>query len=103
MVPHLLLLIIFLQWNLKMANIPAYIQKTLKMKPEVEKVFDDLDKWLDYCRFNLINFNPADMYRSREWRDSARGTGEHRERKPYLGNKPRWDNTGRRNEQNFSR
>jgi hypothetical protein len=78
-----------------MANIPAYIQKTLRMKPEVEKVFDDLDKWLDYCRFNLINFNPADMYRSREWRDSQRGNGEHRERKPYLGKNPRPYNNDR--------
>ena len=25
---------------------PAYIQKTLVMKPEVKKIFDDLDAWL---------------------------------------------------------
>ena len=31
-----------------MANMPAYVQKTLRMKPEVTKVFDDLEKWLDY-------------------------------------------------------
>jgi len=47
-----------------MANMPAYVQKTLRMKPEVTKVFDDLEKWLDYCRFNLLPFNPGDMYRS---------------------------------------
>jgi hypothetical protein len=69
--------------------VPAYIQKTLRMKPEVSKVFDDLDAWLDYCRFNLINFNQADLYKSREWRESQRGNGEYRERKPYLGKNPR--------------
>jgi len=51
-----------------MANIPAYIQKTLKMKPEVERVFDDLDRWLDHCRFNLINYDEKDLYRSPEYR-----------------------------------
>lgn len=47
---------------------PAYIQKTLRLKPEVEKIFEDLEKWLDYCRFNLRPFNPKDLYRSDEYR-----------------------------------
>ena len=47
---------------------PKYIQKTLFMKPEVSKIFDDLDAWLDHCRFNLIAFVPSDMYRSQEYR-----------------------------------
>lgn len=51
---------------------PNYIQKTLIMKPEVTKIFDDLDEWLDYCRFNLIDFNPKDLYRSREYKEWAR-------------------------------
>ena len=51
---------------------PAYIQKTLKWKPEVVKVFDDLDNWLDYCRFNLINFDPKDLYRSAEYKNFVR-------------------------------
>jgi hypothetical protein len=79
---------------------PAYIQKTLRMKPEVTKIFDDLEAWHDYCRFNLINFNPADLYKSREWRDSQRANGTY-ERKPYLGKKPRYDN--RNNGERFSR
>ncbi len=48
---------------------PAYIQKSLRMKPEVTKIFDDLEAWLDHCRFNLLPFNPADLYKSKEWRD----------------------------------
>ena len=79
------LLIIFLQWNLKMAQ-PAYIQKTLRMKPEVEKIFDDLDAWLDYCRHNLLDFNPADLYRSQEYRYFA-NRGKPRE--GYKGKNPR--------------
>jgi hypothetical protein len=69
---------------------PAYIQKTLVMKPEVEKIFDDLDAWLDYCRFNLLPFVPADLYKSPEYRNFARPAWNG-ERKPYLGNKPRND------------
>jgi hypothetical protein len=63
-----------------MANIPSYVQKTLRMKPEVSKVFDDLDAWLDHCRFNLLPFNPSDMYRSLEYKNFQR-TQEYLERK----------------------
>lgn len=49
--------------------IPSYIQKTLVMKPEVSKIFDDLEEWLDHCRFNLINFDPKDLYRSSEYKE----------------------------------
>ena len=41
--------------------LPAYITKTLRLKPEVSKIFDDLDTWLDYCRFNIINYDPKDL------------------------------------------
>jgi len=70
---------------------PAYIQKTLYMKPEVEKIFDDLDKWLDYCRFNLLDFNPADLYRSPEYKNYQRWNsgGERRPRTEYKGKNPR--------------
>jgi len=59
---------------------PAYIQKTLRMKPEVKKIFDDLDAWLDHCRFNLLNYNPADLYRSQDYRNFQR-ENEYYERK----------------------
>ena len=65
---------------------PAYIQKTLRMKPEVSKIFDDLDRWLDYCRFNLIDFNPKDLYRSKEYKDYQREQ-EYQERKAKRENK----------------
>ncbi len=74
---------------------PAYIQKTLRLKPEVEKIFDDLDAWLDHCRFNLLPYNPADLYRSKEYKEWARGHEKkpwNGERKPYLGKNPRYNN-----------
>ena len=65
---------------------PAYIQKTLRMKPEVSKIFDDLDRWLDHCRFNLIDFNPKDLYRSKEYKDYQREQ-EYQERKAKRENR----------------
>ena len=59
---------------------PAYIQKTLRMKPEVDRIFEDLDKWLDHCRFNMIAYNPSDLYRSMEYKNFQRGQ-EYLERK----------------------
>ena len=32
------------------------------MKPQVEKIFDDLDKYHDFCRIELRDFNPAHLY-----------------------------------------
>ena len=57
--------------------LPTYIQKTLVMKPEVEKIFDDLDAWLDHCRFELINYDPKDLYKSshyKEWTKESKKT-----------------------------
>lgn len=42
-----------------------------RVKPEVTKIFEDLEAWLDHCRFNLLKFDPADLYKSREWREFA--------------------------------
>jgi len=47
----------------------ASVQKTLRMKPEVSKIFDDLEAWHDYCRMELIAFNPAHLYKSREYKE----------------------------------
>lgn len=68
---------------------PAYIQKTLVMKPEVTKIFDDLDAWLDHCRFNLLPFNPSDLYKSQEYKHFARPAWDG-VRRPYKGKNPRY-------------
>jgi hypothetical protein len=67
---------------------PNYIQKTLKMKPEVSKIFDDLDNWLDYCRFNLIKFDQKDLYRSIEYR-------KFQQEQEYLERKARRERDGK--------
>ncbi len=69
--------------------LPAKIQKTLVMKPEVSKIFDDLDQWLDHCRFNLLKYDPKDLYRSKEYREWMRSK-DHGDKKPFKSNKHRY-------------
>jgi len=35
--------------------------------PPVSKIFDDLDKFRDYCRFEGKPFNEADLYNNKSW------------------------------------
>ena len=68
-------------------------------RPDVVKVWDDLEAYHDWCRFELCDFNPADLYR----KDSANYSAylnSKRPRRPYQGNKPRFE---KRNGQSFSR
>lgn len=48
--------------------------------PSVNKIFDDLDAWLTHCRENLIKYDPADLYKSKEYKDWQR-TQEYLQRK----------------------
>ena len=64
-----------------MAN-PKWLNKYLTMKPEVTQIYNDLDAWLNYCRFNLIKYDPADLYKSyayKEWQERRRRR-EHKKR-----------------------
>lgn len=85
-----------------MANIPAYVQKTLKMKPEVSRIFDDLDKWLDHCRFNLLPYNQGDLYKSFEYKNFQR-TQEYLERKARREREGRAEPTENRNDRGYRR
>ena len=40
------------------------------MKPEVSKIFDDLEAYHDYCRMNMLKFDERDLYVSEQWRRS---------------------------------
>lgn len=45
------------------------------MKPEVTQIYNDLDAWLNHCRFNLTKFDPADLYKSpayKEWQEKRK-------------------------------
>ncbi len=55
------------------------------MKPEVVKIFNDLDNLLDFCRLELLPYNPADLYNreSHVWRSFE---ASRRPRKQYQSN-----------------
>jgi len=77
------------------------------MKKEVAQIFDDLEALHDFCRFNLLPFNEADLYNrnSKVFRDFEWATKPKKpwngERKPYLGKNPRPQYNNRND--NFSR
>jgi len=54
-------------------KLPTYIQKTLQMKPEVTKIFEDLEEWHQHCRMELQSFDEADLYKSKAYKDWKRG------------------------------
>jgi hypothetical protein len=57
---HLLNINLFKE--IKMAQ-PAWLNKYLTMKPEVNRIFDDLESFHNFCRFELREFNPAELYK----------------------------------------
>jgi len=42
-------------------------QKPRGMKPEVIKIFEELEEYHDYCRFQLCKFDEADLFKSKNW------------------------------------
>ena len=73
-------------------------------RPDVVKVWEDLEAYHDWCRLELCEFNPVDLYRKDSVNYGA-FLASKRPRKPYQGNEPRWDNNRPRhnNEPRFSR
>lgn len=47
-----------------MAN-PAWLKKYLRIKPEVNQIYEDLEKYHDWVRlqYPAIPFNPSDLYK----------------------------------------
>ena len=71
-------------------------------RPDVVKVWEDLEAYLDWCRFELREFNPADLYR-RDSQNYGAYLASKRPRRPYQGNKPRFDNNKPRFDNNSPR
>jgi hypothetical protein len=77
-------------------------------RPDVVKIFDDLDKLRDFCRFELLPFDEADLYNraSPVWNQYFHATrprkprGEWQQRGEY--NRSGNNNHRQRND-NFSR
>ena len=46
-------------------------------RPEIVKIFEDLEAYLDFCRFELMPFNEADLYNNRSyaWRMFSEKSG----------------------------
>jgi hypothetical protein len=66
-----------------------HLKKYFVMKPEVEKIFDDLEAYHDYCRFEMLRFDERDLYRSEAWRRSQGMAPRTWTRKP---NRPQYNN-----------
>lgn len=45
-----------------------WLEKYLRTKPEVTRIFDDLEAYKDYCRLNMLKFDEKDLYRSEQYR-----------------------------------
>ena len=72
-------------------------------RPDIVRLFDDLEAYQDYCRFELCEFNPA-HFGDRNNPNYSAYLNSKRPRRPYQGNKPRYENNRKyNNEQNFSR
>lgn len=48
---------------------PVWLNKYLRISPEVQQIYKDLDAWLNYCRFRMIKYDEADLYKSGEYVD----------------------------------
>ena len=70
-------------------------------RPDVVRGFEDLEAFQDFFRMELREFNPAEMYR-KEAPNYGAYLASKRPRRPYQGNKPRYE--GRSNDnRNYDR
>lgn len=71
-------------------------------RPDVVRIWEDLESYHNYCRIEMCKFDEADLYRKESGTYSAY-LASKRTRRPYQGKNPKWENNGKRNEQRFSR
>jgi hypothetical protein len=45
-----------------------WLNKYLTMKPEVTKIFEDLEQYREYCASYMLKFDEKDLYRSEIYR-----------------------------------
>jgi hypothetical protein len=84
-------------------NTPSYFET----RPDIVKIFDDLEKFHDFCRFEMVEFNEANLYNreSQVWNNFYHST---RPKKPWNSDrKPRGEynrsNGGGNYNRNYSR
>ena len=73
-------------------------------RPDIVKIFDDLEKFKDFCRFELCDFNEANLYNrdSQIWNNYYHSTRPRRPRGDYNNNRGGNNNFRQRND-SFSR
>lgn len=54
---------------------PKYIERHLTMKPEVTRIFEDLEAYLEYCRENMLKYDERDLYKSDQYKKFERQRG----------------------------
>jgi hypothetical protein len=67
------------------------------MKAEVRQIFQDLDAWLNYCRFRMIKYDEADLYRSpeyKEWQERRKKRQQWQQRNGQTGHNNYRNNRG---------
>ena len=69
-------------------------------KPEVVKIFDDLEAFRDFCCMEMAPFNEADLYNNRSWvwrnfQDKVNGRKPVFKKTGYQGKNPRPYNNDR--------
>ena len=78
-----------------------WLHKYLTMKPEVSKIFEDLEAYHDWCRWELAPFNEADLYKKSSPVYSAYLNSKKPKRS--YNNQKDYNRSGKkRNEQNIS-
>ena len=70
-------------------------------RPDIVKIFEDLEFFLDWCRIEGAPFDESHLYNreSWQWRNFDKSRRPKKafagERKPYLGKNPRFNNNER--------
>jgi hypothetical protein len=59
-------------------------------RPDIVRLFDDLEAYHDFCRIELREFNPAELYK-KDAPNYGAFLASRRPRRPYLGKNPRFD------------
>ena len=59
-------------------------------RPDIVKLFEDLEAFHNFCRIELRHFDQAELYR-KDSKSYGAFLASKRPKKPYQGNKP-WNN-----------
>jgi hypothetical protein len=44
-----------------------WLKKHFRMKPEVSKIFDDIEDYKNYCRDHMLKFDEKDLYKTPQY------------------------------------